>query len=58
MTVFDSVALNRLTVFEKPAPDVDLVAVIAIDETFDRKNVDSIDVTNKDAICQMFGKCT
>ena len=58
MTVFDSVALNRLTVFEKSAPDVDLMAVIAIDETFDRKNVDSIDVTDKDAIRQMFRKCT
>ena len=58
MTVIESVVLNRPTVFEKPAPDVDLMAVIAIDETFDRKNVDSIDVTDKDAIRQMFRKCT
>lgn len=58
MTVIESVVLNRPTVFEKSAPDVDLMAVIAIDETFDRKNVDSIDVTDKDAIRQMFRKCT
>lgn len=45
------------TVFEKSAPDVDLMVVIAIDETFNRKNVDSIDVTDKDAIRHMFRKC-
>lgn len=58
MTVFDSVALNRLTVFEKSASDVDLMAVV-VTETMNRKNVvDSIDVTDKDAIRQMFRKCT
>ena len=57
MTVIDSVALNRPTVFEKPVNDVDLLAVIAT-ETMNRKNVDSIDVTDKDAIRQMFRKCT
>lgn len=45
------------TVFGKSAPDVDLMAVIAIAETINRKNVDSIDVTNKDAIRHMFRKC-
>lgn len=59
MTVIDSVALNRPTVFEKPVNDVDLLAVIAIAETMNRKNVvDSIGVTDKDAIRQMFRKCT
>lgn len=58
MTVFDSVALNRLTVFEKSASDVDLMAVIAIAETINRNVVDSVDVTDKDAIRQMFRKCT
>lgn len=42
------------TVFEKPAPDVDLTAVIAVADTFNRKDVDSVDVTDKDAIRQMF----
>lgn len=57
MTVIDSVAFNRPTVFEKSVFDVDLLAVIAIVETMNRKNVvDSIDVTDKDAIRQMFGK--
>lgn len=57
MTVIDSVAFNRPTVFEKSVFDVDLLAVIAIAETMNRKNVvDSIDVTDKDAIRQMFGK--
>lgn len=58
MTVIDSVALNRPTVFEKPAPDVGLMAVIAIAETINRNVVDSVDVTDKDAIRQMFRKCT
>lgn len=57
MTVIESVVLNRPTVFEKSAPDVDLMAVVAIAETINRKNVDSIDVTNKDAIRHMFRKC-
>lgn len=54
MTVIDSVALNRPTVFEKPVNDVDLTAVIAIAETINRNVVDSVDVTDKDAIRQMF----
>lgn len=58
MTVIDSVALNRPTVFEKPVNDVDLLAVIAIVETINRNVVDSVDVTDKDAIRQMFRKCT
>lgn len=58
MTVIDSVALNRPTVFEKPVNDVDLTAVIAIVETINRNVVDSVDVTDKDAIRQMFRKCT
>ena len=48
-------AFNRLTVFEKSASDVDLMAVVTITETMDRKNVvDSVDVTDNDAIRQMF----
>lgn len=58
MTVIDSVALNRPTVFEKPVNDVDLLAVVAIVETINRNVVDSVDVTDKDAIRQMFRKCT
>lgn len=58
MTVIESVVLNRPTVFEKPAPDVDLLVVIAIAETMNRNVVDSVDVTDKDAIRQMFRKCT
>ena len=50
-------AFNQPTVFEKSASDVDLLAVIAIAETMNRKNVDSIDVMDKDAIRQMFRKC-
>lgn len=46
------------TVFEKSAPDVDLMAVVVVAETMNRKNVDSVDVTDKDAIRQMFRKCT
>jgi hypothetical protein len=43
------------TVFEKPAPDVDLMTVVTVAETMNRKNVvDSTDVTDKDAIRQMF----
>lgn len=44
-----------MTVFEK-AYDVDLMAVVAIDETFDRNDVDSIDVMDKSEIRQMFRK--
>lgn len=44
-----------MTVFEK-ADDVDLLAVIAIDETFHQKDVDSVIVTDKDAIQTMFRK--
>lgn len=56
MTVIELVVLNRPTVFEKPAPAVDLTAVIAIAEPINRNVVDSVDVTDKDAIRQMFGK--
>lgn len=44
------------TVFEKPAPGVDLMAVIDVVETMtiNRNIVDSVDVTDKDAIRQMF----
>lgn len=59
MTVIDSVAFNRPTVFEQPDKDVDLMAVVTVAETMNRKNVvDSIDVTDKAAIRQMFRKCT
>lgn len=44
------------TVFEKSAPEVDLMAAIAVVETMNRKVVDSVDVTNKDAIRHMFRK--
>lgn len=45
------------TVFEKSVPDVDLMTVVIVAETMNRKNVvDSIDVTDKDVIRQMFGK--
>ena len=44
------------TVFEKPAPEVDLMAVIAIAEDFKRRDVNSIDVTDKDDIRCMFRK--
>lgn len=44
-----------MTVFEK-ADDVDLMAVIAITEIFHRKDVDSVTVTDKDAIRRMFRK--
>lgn len=44
------------TVFEKSVPDVDLMAVIDVVDTFNRKDVDSVDVTNKDAIRHMFRK--
>ena len=43
------------TVFEK-ANDVDLMAVVAIAETFNRNNVDYVDVTDKDEIRRMFRK--
>ncbi len=58
MAVFESVAANRSTVFEKSAPDVDLMAVVAVIETMTRNTVDSINVADKDAIRQMFRKCT
>lgn len=44
-----------MTIFEK-SNDVDLMAVIAIDETFDRNDVDSVTVTDKDVIRHMFRK--
>lgn len=44
-----------MTVFEKLAPDVDLMAVV-IDETFNGTDVDSVTVTDKSEICQMFRK--
>lgn len=44
-----------MIVFEK-ADDVDLMAVIAITEVFHRKDVDSIDVTDKYEIQTMFRK--
>lgn len=44
-----------MTVFEK-ADDIDLMAVVAITEDFKRRDVDGIDVTDKDAIRQMFRK--
>lgn len=56
MTVIDSLAFNRPTVFEKSAPDVDLMAVISVVETMNRNIVDSVDVTDEDAIRQMFRK--
>lgn len=43
------------TVFEK-SNDVDLMAVVAVAETFNRNVVDYIDVTDKNAIRQMFRK--
>lgn len=45
-----------MTVFEKLAPDVDLMAVVVIDETFNGTDVDSVTVTDKSEICQMFRK--
>ena len=44
-----------MTVFEK-ANDVDLMAVIAIDEDVKRRDIDSVTVTDKDAIQSMFRK--
>ena len=44
-----------MTVFEK-ANDVDLMAVIAIDEDVKRHDVDSVTVTDKDTIQKMFRK--
>lgn len=44
-----------MTVFEK-VDNVDLLAVVAITEMFHRKDVSSIDVMDKDEICQMFRK--
>ena len=45
-----------MTVFEKTAPDVDLMAVIAVTEDFKRHDVDSVDVTDKNEIQKMFRK--
>lgn len=44
-----------MTVFEK-TDDIDLMVVIAITEAFHRKDVNGVDVTDKDAIRQMFRK--
>lgn len=44
-----------MTVFEK-VNDIDLTAVVAIDEDVKRRDIDSVDVTDKDAIRQMFRK--
>lgn len=44
-----------MTVFEK-VNDVDLMVVIAITEDFKRRDVDSVTVTDKDAIQKMFRK--
>lgn len=44
-----------ITVFEKSS-DVDLMAVVAIAETFNRNVVDSVTVTDKDVIQSMFRK--
>lgn len=44
-----------MTVFEK-ADDVDLMAVIAIDEDVKRCDIDSVIVTDKSEIRQMFRK--
>lgn len=43
------------TVFEKSAPDVDLMGAV-VAGTMNRNVVDSIDVTDKDVIRQMFRK--
>lgn len=45
-----------MTVFEKLAPDIDLMAVIAITEDFKRCDIDSVTVTDNDAIQKMFRK--
>lgn len=45
-----------MTIFEKDAPDIDLLAVVAIDEDVKRHDVDSVTVTDKDEIRQMFRK--
>lgn len=44
-----------MTVFEK-SNDVDLMAVVAVTEDFKRRDVDSVTVTDKDEIRQMFRK--
>lgn len=44
------------TVFEKSAPDVDLMDAVVVAETTNRNVVDSIDVTDKDVIRKMFRK--
>lgn len=43
------------TVFEK-SNDIDLMAVVAITDTFDGNDVDSVDVTDQTEIRQMFRK--
>lgn len=45
-----------MTVFEKLAPDIDLMAVIAITEDFKRCDIDNVTVTDNDAIQKMFRK--
>ena len=45
-----------MTIFEKDAPDIDLLAVVVIDEDVKRHDVDSVTVTDKDTIQKMFRK--
>lgn len=45
-----------MTIFEKDAPDIDLLAVVAVDEDVKRCDVDSIDVTDTSEIRRMFRK--
>lgn len=45
-----------MTIFEKDAPDIDLLAVVAVDEDVKRCDIDSVTVTDKDAIQKMFRK--
>lgn len=45
-----------MTIFEKDAPDIDLLAVVAIDEDVKRHDVDSVTVMDKDTIQKMFRK--
>lgn len=45
-----------MTVFDKLAPDVDLMAVVTVTEDFKRRDVDSIDVMDKETIRHMFRK--
>lgn len=45
-----------MTVFEKDAPDIDLLAVVAVDEDVKRCDIDSVTVTDKNEIRRMFRK--